>query len=284
MYASADNRVRVFHTEKRGLSAARNKGIDEATGDYITFIDSDDWLDNNAYFILIDAIKTSRADIASCGYYREFVNRTEKVSKVEYRGTIENEKIIEALLKDHRITNGAWDKLYKKELFDSVRYPEGRLYEDIATTYQILLIAERIVVVPECLIHYRQRKNSLSKTHSLKNLEDYWKAHYGRYNSLSFYGQFSNVLLAECVVAIGRMWRWYYGCSAYNRTEAKCTIDEMKRFVNDHCKDIAKDPSFSVYVRTTCLCINNQNRVFQKILYMLSYTYRRVYSKNFFEQ
>ena len=176
-YARKDERIRVYHTENRGLSAARNYGIDRAKGDYIAFLDSDDWLEENAYERLMGVAKgtgtesvrmqSTGADVVAFRFYQEYVNGTFTSAGHEEGFTVEGEEILKALVLEQRIGHDVWDKIYKAELFVSIRYPEGRIFEDKATTYQILQKAGKLVYIPDCLIHYRNREGSLSNIKAL---------------------------------------------------------------------------------------------------------------------
>lgn len=125
-YAAIDSRIRVFHIPHSGLSAARNKGIEESRGEWIGFVDSDDWLEREMYSSLLSAAEQSGADIAICG----FSSTNGKKTKLSV-GTYSSDQAMENLL-DSSIGNTVWNKLYRRELFASIHFQEGRNYEDIA--------------------------------------------------------------------------------------------------------------------------------------------------------
>ncbi len=161
-YAMVDNRIKVIHKENGGLSDARNVGIESATGSYITLIDGDDWIHNKYIEKLYKLIKIKNADIAVCNFIKTY---TENVPQVEDEIIICEFSNIEALkqLTDKYYIQMvvAWGKLYKKELFEHIRYPLGKTHEDEFTTHKLLFKASKIVFTTEPLLYYRQRKDSI---------------------------------------------------------------------------------------------------------------------------
>lgn len=159
-YALKDARVKVFHTDNLGLSAARNYGLDHKSeaSEYVVFLDSDDWMEPQAIQILFNSADKYQADIVSCSFYIEYLNCQLTSSQPELKMVLEGEQSLNSFISEFYIGNAAWNKLYKAELFKSLRYPQGRLYEDVSTTYKTVLAAERVVVLPDLLIHYRIRK------------------------------------------------------------------------------------------------------------------------------
>ena len=163
-YAKKDGRIKVIHKENGGLSSARNAGIDIATGDYIAFVDSDDFLSPTIYKSLYDAIIASHKDIAICGINR--VDEDSHFKGIYWRReslNLSQEEIIQQLFrKDNVGIVVAWNKLYKRSMFDGIRYPVGLIHEDEYVIYDILKKASGgAVIVPEALISYRIRSDSI---------------------------------------------------------------------------------------------------------------------------
>ena len=170
-YAECYPFIKVIHKENGGLSDARNAGIDNATGNYIGFVDSDDWIDPNMYESLIHAIKRDNTDIAICGYYRDYIGKQEKCSDCK-EGVYSREEALCKLFMGNEIHDHSVTKLYRKELWDGISFPVGKLYEDIRTIYKVMNKASSISVIDECYYHYRQRKGSLIRSgFSEKKLE-----------------------------------------------------------------------------------------------------------------
>ncbi len=161
-FAKEDSRIKVFHQKNRGLSAARNKGIELATASYLMFIDSDDFIESEMIERLYNKIKNDEADICCCGKILDYeLNHIAINNKNEF--SVNNEEALLKLLINDDIDNSACDKLFKRELFECLRFPVGRYYEDIATIYQTFMASKKISHINYLGYHYCIRKNSISK-------------------------------------------------------------------------------------------------------------------------
>lgn len=164
-WAKKDRRIRVIHKKNGGLSDARNAGIEIACGQYITFIDSDDFVDEDFISYLFKLIKDNNADISICEY--RYISERGKL----YNHPINTEEIrilsqkdgLKELLQMKIYSNSAWGKLYKTEHFNDIRYPYGRLFEDIPTTYKVFMKCNTIAFGARCLYNYMYRTNAISK-------------------------------------------------------------------------------------------------------------------------
>lgn len=166
--AEKDERIRVIHKENTGISDCRNLGVSQARGRLVTFIDADDLVTEKYVEHLADAMIRGDADIAVT-LHKKFRdgskpkrNRVSKAAK-DYLIVYSAEYAIEDMLYQYQLPVYAWGKLYKKELFDQVNFPDGELYEDLSTVYRLFDRCERIALSPICDYGYRQRKESLSK-------------------------------------------------------------------------------------------------------------------------
>ena len=135
-YAKKDSRIRVIHKQNGGLSDARNVGIDNANGKYITFIDSDDWIPIDSINILYKNLINTKSEISSGCLLEVFSDNRKNYSNNDYEvySKIEGLKNLFLL---HDISNSASGKIYDISLFDNIRYPVGKLYEDLGTTYKL---------------------------------------------------------------------------------------------------------------------------------------------------
>lgn len=161
-YASKDRRIRVIHRKNGGLSAARNEGLDAATGEFLGFVDSDDWIDLDMFKFLYELLETEEADISICSHYIERSGRTKiKYSSDEVLNLVPRDAM-RLLVEDDIIRNFAWDKLYRRTLFRELRFPQGRYFEDIAVMYKVFYQARKIVMKGHPKYHYMVRTNSIT--------------------------------------------------------------------------------------------------------------------------
>lgn len=166
-YLNEDDRIRVYHKENGGLSSARNYGIERCHGEYISFIDSDDFVAPCFIEALYTAIKVGDDKLASLSWPRNFFDGTDETAVV-LDATIENmvvERVTskEALLRImyQKIPNGAQHRLYHRSLFQTIRFPFGYLFEDVATVYKTFELADKIAFIDLKLYAYRIRANSI---------------------------------------------------------------------------------------------------------------------------
>lgn len=172
-YADLDERIQVLTCEPKGLSDARNRGIEIAKGAYIGFVDGDDWIEPDMYEKLLHVLLENKADISVCGRFIEYADGNRAAIGGENRTyCLTPQEGIEAILYMKDILTSAWDKLYKAELFDGIRYPLGRALEDLFTTYKLFDKAQKIAVTSQKEYHYRVRKGSLLNTYNVKNQMD----------------------------------------------------------------------------------------------------------------
>lgn len=159
-YAEKDNRIKVIHKENGGISSARNVGLDAATGEYITFIDSDDIANSRQYERLYEVIKKFNVQVSFCKLQRFYENEEIKNQKIENEKfaivdeKISPEKALEMMLMNNDVGNYVHTKMFKKELFDKIRFPEGKTYEDVATVYKAIDKANGIAYTNEKLYYY----------------------------------------------------------------------------------------------------------------------------------
>lgn len=163
-FSEKDNRIIVIHKENNGLSSARNAGLKVAKGNYIGFVDSDDWLDENMYEILLELIKDHSSDISCCNFFRT-ADSEEKIPPITNE-SIQSFNNIEGLNNFYTDlytqTVVAWNKLYSRELFDDVTYPVGKIHEDEGTTYKLFYKAKKITYTNRPLYYYRTTPNSIT--------------------------------------------------------------------------------------------------------------------------
>ena len=162
-----DNRIRVIHKKNGGLSDARNMGLSIATGEYIAFVDSDDFVDLDMYRSMIDALERTGADISTCGRY---LYRNSKITeKHTSKKEVELDKIeaIDELLRGGLIEESSCDKVYKINLLDGVKFPVGEINEDLPIMPYVLERANKIVCTGKPFYYYCENPGSI--THEAYN-------------------------------------------------------------------------------------------------------------------
>lgn len=160
-YAQVDSRVKVIHKKNGGASDARNKGLDAATGEYIGFVDGDDWIEKDFFRTLYELIQTHEADLSMISYNEVQESGVRAHADSDNVFVMERTDAVKQLLFDKRIQNYVWNKLYRKELFEQIRFPAGIIYDDINAMYEIFRSAHRIVYAEQPLYNYLIRSNSI---------------------------------------------------------------------------------------------------------------------------
>ena len=154
-----DNRIRVIHQENKGLASARNAGMELASGSLWCFVDSDDKISREYVCILYQACLETDSEIAMCGFCKEAdalnVTRSRRIVCSGYEMSCRLNQ------DDTGCWGVGWNKLYRKELFDEVRFPAGKIHEDEFVIYQLFWKARKCVVLDNVLYYYRQRSNSI---------------------------------------------------------------------------------------------------------------------------
>ena len=272
-YAKRNPRIQVFHTNNNGLAFARNFGIKHVHGQYMLFVDSDDWVEERAVEVLLRNALALNADIVSAKNYVEYVNQhflspNEDNTIQIYRGS----DILPAFI-NGMIGTVAWNKLYHANCIEYLKFPNGQNYEDVYSMWEVIKrLAENegiIVSIPEYLFHFRMRKSSITHTKSLSNIVDCWNAYHRKYQALHGY---ERSLLPVCILSIGRMWINYFGLSKEEKLSSEKTIQEMKTFSQVHFHEVLEG-NYGWFIKVLCIISQSNIGFLMSIYYLVGKVY-----------
>ncbi len=160
-FAANDPRIRVIHQKNGGLSSARNAGIDQSSGQWIFFVDSDDFIHSDCIRQLMEAAETNGADIASCGFEKTEDDTIRGDIRFPATEVISRDEAMRRLILEED-TSFSWGKLFRRELFSNIRFPEGRTFEDLATTHLLVNRCRAVACVSAPYYGYYQNPASIS--------------------------------------------------------------------------------------------------------------------------
>lgn len=190
-YKEKDNRIIVIHKKNGGLSDARNAGMEVANGEYFGFVDSDDFIHPQMYEMLMQYMLKQNAEVTVCDFEVVEEGVTPEVNQYDteqyYEVIDEKEKFSWYIVGTTSVTfTVAWNKLYKRELFEGITYPKGKVHEDEFTTYRLLYRALKTVYVKTPLYFYIQRGGSITADEPIEKRKLCFEA---TYEKLIFYAE-----------------------------------------------------------------------------------------------
>lgn len=229
-YAEKDTRIRVIHKQNAGAASARNAGLKIATGEYLAFVDSDDYLNTNAYETMLGIMQRTTADIVECAFCNEFPNRTWNrifFEKETLFSTVEYLK----LYTDHWICSLIWEKLYKRSLFEGIEFEEGHQIDDEFFTYQGVMNAKTIVYNPTILYHYRMRSSGVMRDKTVAEKKLFDRLEYSTIRREKVTSRFPELKQVYDESYLNFLVVW-----SENRGATKSIIQEIQRLIKDYFK------------------------------------------------
>ena len=232
--AEHDNRLVVIHQENKGVSAARNNGLNSATGEYITFVDSDDSIEEDMYELLMSELIKYNADMAHCGY-----KRIENDTVKDVNGTHEiyiqtNAETINNMLSGKLYNCGLWNKVFKREVLNDLKFDEDiKINEDVLFCYNALQQAHKCVFIDETkYLYYVHDKSACNTTDSLRKLTDSIRASEIMLRNCK-YDENKIVLEERLFYCYLRLNRWYVLCPSSSRdTQKENERNKLKELYN----------------------------------------------------
>lgn len=183
-WSSRDARIRAIHRENGGLSAARNTGIENASGDYLIFVDSDDWIHKRMVEKLVDSLEYG--EIVCCGMIRTDGKKEVDIEWYAEKQVISGVDAVKLLVGDSIFTSHVQKNIFPKWLFDQVRFPEGKVYEDIRTAHKLFLQVNTVCILPDHYYYYFERSDSITNIAKLGNQIEWFDALNERADELSY--------------------------------------------------------------------------------------------------
>lgn len=227
-FAEKDGRIRVLHKENGGLSDARNAGIEIATGEYIAFVDADDFIHPDMYETMVACLERNPdMDIVVCRYDKVgedvTVSALKQAAKDYY--ILEHEGLIRTMFSDaYEMFVVVWNKLYRKKVWDTLRFPVGKLREDEFVSYQYLYPQKRLLVMYDRFYNYRQREGSIMQKCEEKA---YWDNMEALQQKLHFFETKEAQEYKACVERSLSTIIYYYECAE------KYDNQQMKKQIRD---------------------------------------------------
>lgn len=183
-YADKDSRIKVLHKRNGGLSDARNEGLKLASGEYVGFVDSDDYISNDMYETLYNNLINNKTDISVCATNNVYKNRTVTLFDKSIPGVYSREQAVKGLLSGKEIAFSVCNKIFKRDFFNTISFPVGKYYEDAFVIVDLLMMADSIYVCNEPKYYYVHRSKSITTSENLDKQMDLIEAHTKNYRTI----------------------------------------------------------------------------------------------------
>lgn len=245
-YAAKDVRIKVIHKENGGVASARNAGLDAATGDYIGWVDGDDWIEPEMFETMLRGAEAHDADIAICSRIESYPDHSFQMGWQQAE-LLNKEQAIALLVEDNVVRSYLCDKLWRKDVFREIRVPQLKVFEDMAVMYPLFMRAERVVCLPDVLYHYEHHDGGLTAAPSLESRVNFCRVVKERYEALERdFPQLTERLAPVLAEAAVRIWTSYYDAPKEERMAYDAQIQDMAVFCREHYKAALEKKRFGL--------------------------------------
>ena len=269
-FVKKDSRVKAIHQQNSGVSRARNRGLDEVQGEYIGFVDGDDCVDKEMYERLYKNLADNDADISICGIVNYFLKKdgtTEKVRQSQVDGfwIFSGEQALKEALQSRLYSVNPVNKLFKRELFDKLRYPEGKISEDAFLIPVVISKANRVVYDSKPMYYYLRRENSITTSNFSYNDWDVVEAYENHLNMIS--EKFPNL---KKVAKFRYLWSYTYVIDKIMICEnSENYLKDFKKafdFIKKNILQIIFNPYFSFKRKIAVIVLLLNKKIYKKMI------------------
>ncbi|MCL2024063.1 MAG: LicD family protein [Oscillospiraceae bacterium] len=239
--AQRDSRIEVVHQKNGGLCNARNTGLDMARGEYIAFIDSDDWATEDMFEYLLKGLKEHDADISACRYFRVIPGK-ETTARCDGRTKLFTaDEAIEEIVVSFELRSVFWNKLFRNEIFDNIRFPNGKTFEGTYMMHEVFDKAKKIVMLGDAKYYYLKAPNSIVTSSNFKNDLNFAYSNLKRYKDLV--GRFPHLirkLVGDVILNISKINIHGYTITLNDIDAYREPLEEIAQFIRENEELIIK--------------------------------------------
>ena len=263
-YISKYGNIKVIHKKNAGVSAARNSGIEVASGDYIGFVDGDDTVDKEMFEVLIDNATKYGADISHCGYKMVFPSRIDYYYNTGELIEQDNELGLKDLILGHRIEPGLVNKLYKRKLFETVRMNEKiKINEDLLANFYLFKQSSKSVFYDKCMYSYILRKGSAATSKiNINKIEDPIKVRKEILKNVDRQSKLYDIAYEKYIISLLNICR---NIQIRKNEEYKDYIDDTKQQLRYKINNIIKNKAVSKKTKLMVIGILYFGKIFDII-------------------
>ncbi len=247
--------IKLVSKENAGLPQARKTGVEHCSGEYVGFMDVDDWIEPDMYKSMICKAEETNADIVCCGFQMDYANKSIRMEqKVDTKAVLTGAQALEYLHRKKAVYPYAWNKIYKKELFHHIHFPEGNFVgEDYTVVVQALEIAKKVAVINDIGNHYIQVENSMCRG----GYNDSYKYAFQNYIAISenlvrryssYQDSIHSYMMIEFMAMIVAMGK--------NKIYNFEMIHKIQKYIRKHLFMFLKNPDVSIVMKGSAISIS----------------------------